>query len=44
MTAVKRGNLLTVDGELLTRPGPRVVDGAAQLCEAFEAVRQRRPK
>lgn len=44
MTAVKRGNLLTVDGELLTRPGPRVVDGAAQLCEALEGVRQRRPR
>jgi hypothetical protein len=44
MTAVKRGNLLTVDGELLTRPGPRVVDGAARLCEALEAMRQRRPK
>ena len=44
MTAVKRGNLLTVDGELLTRPGPRVLDGAAQLCEALEGVRQRRPK
>jgi len=44
MTAVKRGNLLTVNGELLTRPGPRVVDGAEQLCESLEAVRQRRPK
>ncbi|MFN3789914.1 cobalamin-binding protein [Massilia sp.] len=44
MTAVKRGNLLTVEGELLTRPGPRVIDGAAQLCEALDAVRQRRPK
>ncbi|CAN7510898.1 cobalamin-binding protein [Massilia sp. LjRoot122] len=44
MTAVKRGNLLTVNGELLTRPGPRAVDGAALLCEALEGVRQRRPK
>lgn len=44
MTAVKRGNLLTVEGELLTRPGPRVIDGAARLCEALDAVRQRRPK
>ena len=44
MTAVKRGNLLSVDGELLTRPGPRAIDGAARLCEALEAVRQRRPK
>jgi iron complex transport system substrate-binding protein len=42
MTAVKRGNLLTVNGELLTRPGPRTVDGAALLCEALEGVRQRR--
>ncbi|SFD49917.1 cobalamin-binding protein [Massilia yuzhufengensis] len=44
MTAVKRGNLVTVDGELLTRPGPRTVEGAGLLCEALEAVRQRRPK
>ena len=44
MTAVKRGNLLTVNGELLTRPGPRAVEGAGLLCEALEAVRQRRPK
>lgn len=43
MTAVRRGNLLRVDGELLTRPGPRAVEGAAALCEALEGVRQRRP-
>ncbi|QOY95756.1 cobalamin-binding protein [Massilia sp. UMI-21] len=42
MTAVKRGNLLSVDGELLTRPGPRAIEGAAALCEALEGVRQRR--
>jgi iron complex transport system substrate-binding protein len=44
MTAVKRGNLLTVNGELLTRPGPRAVEGAEQLCEMLDEVRQRRPK
>ena len=44
MTAVKRGNLITVDGELLTRPGPRTVDGAATLCEVLDKVRLRRPK
>jgi len=44
MTAVKRGNLLTVNGELLTRPGPRAVEGAAQLCEMLDEVRRRRPK
>ncbi|MCA1247015.1 cobalamin-binding protein [Massilia sp. MS-15] len=44
MTAVKRANLLTVDGELLSRPGPRTMDGAARLCEALEEVRRRRPR
>jgi iron complex transport system substrate-binding protein len=36
--------LITVDGALLTRPGPRTVDGTAKLCEVLEGVRQRRPK
>ncbi|NNG24553.1 cobalamin-binding protein [Telluria aromaticivorans] len=44
MTAVKRGNLVTVDGELLTRPGPRTVEGAAALCEVLDGVRKRRPR
>lgn len=43
MTAVKRGNLFTLDGELLTRPGPRTVFGAARLCEALDKARHRRP-
>lgn len=42
ITAVKRGNLFTVNGELLTRPGPRTVQGAAELCEKLEQARQRR--
>ena len=42
MLAVKRGNLFHLDGELLTRPGPRIADGAAQLCEKLELARQRR--
>lgn len=42
MTAVRRGNLFTVNGELLTRPGPRTVQGAAELCEKLELARQRR--
>lgn len=42
MTAVKRGNLFTQDGELLTRPGPRVAQGTAELCEKLEQARQRR--
>ncbi len=42
MLAVQRGNLFTLDGELLARPGPRVADGAAELCEKLELTRQRR--
>jgi iron complex transport system substrate-binding protein len=43
ITAVRRGNLFTVDGELLTRPGPRVALGTAQLCEKLDSARRRRP-
>jgi iron complex transport system substrate-binding protein len=43
MTAVKRGNLFTLDGELLTRPGPRTAIGAARLCEKLDSARRHRP-
>jgi iron complex transport system substrate-binding protein len=42
LLAVERGNLFRLDGELLTRPGPRIVQGVAQLCEKIELARQRR--
>jgi iron complex transport system substrate-binding protein len=42
MLAVKRGNLFTLGGELLTRAGPRMALGAADLCEKLELARQRR--
>ena len=42
MTAVKRGNLFTVDGDLLSRPGPRTALGAARLCEQLDSARRRR--
>jgi iron complex transport system substrate-binding protein len=42
MLAVKRGNLFTLGGELLTRAGPRMVLGAADMCEKLELARQRR--
>jgi iron complex transport system substrate-binding protein len=42
MLAVRRGNLFRLAGELLTRPGPRIAEGAADLCEKIELVRQRR--
>ena len=42
MLAVQRGNLFHLGGELLTRAGPRMADGAAELCEKLELARQRR--
>lgn len=43
MQAVRRNNLFALDGELLTRPGPRTILGAAQLCEKLELARRHRP-
>lgn len=43
MTAVKRDNLFRVDGNLVNRSGPRMIAGAASLCEKLEQARQRRP-
>jgi iron complex transport system substrate-binding protein len=43
MMAARRGNLFAMDGELLTRPGPRTAEGTAQLCERLDEARRRRP-
>ncbi|KVT43858.1 cobalamin-binding protein [Burkholderia ubonensis] len=43
LTAVARGNLFAIDGDLLTRASPRVAQGAAALCEDLDAARTRRP-
>jgi iron complex transport system substrate-binding protein len=42
LTATRRGNLMTIDGNLLNRAGPRMIAGATQLCERLEQVRQHR--
>jgi iron complex transport system substrate-binding protein len=42
MTAVKRGNLFSLNGDLLSRSGPRMVAGTAALCEKLEQARQHR--
>jgi iron complex transport system substrate-binding protein len=44
LTAVRRKNLFTLDGDLLNRPGPRMIAGTAALCEKLELARQRRKK
>ncbi|SOZ35825.1 Iron complex transport system substrate-binding protein [Cupriavidus neocaledonicus] len=43
VTAVARNNLFVIDGDLLNRAGPRVVQGAAQLCKDLDTARGRRP-
>lgn len=42
MTAVKRRWIYTVPGDLLTRQGPRVIDGARAVCAALDEVRAER--
>ncbi|KXV03925.1 cobalamin-binding protein [Caballeronia megalochromosomata] len=42
LTAVARGNLFGIDGDLINRPTPRLVLGAAELCRDLEMARARR--
>jgi iron complex transport system substrate-binding protein len=44
LLAVRNDNLFTVDGNLLNRAGPRMIPGAAMLCEKLELARQHRSK
>lgn len=41
LTAVARGNLFAIDGDLLTRPAPRIAQGAAELCKDLDLARTR---
>ena len=43
LLAARRGNLITVDADLLVRAGPRILDGAQALCERLDEVRGKRP-
>lgn len=42
LAAVRGNNLFTLDGHLLNRAGPRMVQGTAAMCEVLEQARQRR--
>ncbi len=42
MTAVMRDNLFVLDPDLLTRAGPRILDGAEILCRQLETARKKR--
>ncbi|WP_273029636.1 cobalamin-binding protein [Massilia timonae] len=44
LAAVRSNNLFTLDGHLLNRAGPRMVQGTAAMCEVLEQARQRRSK
>lgn len=39
MSAVKHQNLLLIDGNLMNRAGPRMISGAAELCEKLDQAR-----
>ncbi|HEV7576297.1 MAG TPA: cobalamin-binding protein [Caldimonas sp.] len=42
MVAVRRGWLYTLNGDAISRQGPRIVDGAAAVCEVLDQVRAER--
>jgi iron complex transport system substrate-binding protein len=44
LMATRKGNLFTVDGDLLNRSGPRMIAGTAVLCEKLELARQHRTR
>jgi iron complex transport system substrate-binding protein len=41
LPAVAAGNLFSIDGDLISRPGPRLLDGARLLCDDLSRARQR---
>ncbi len=44
LPAVGYGNLFTVNADWLHRPGPRFVDGVAELCAVLDEARDRRDR
>jgi len=42
--AVRKNNLFEIDPDLTDRPGPRLVDGIAALCEKMDEARLNQPK
>jgi iron complex transport system substrate-binding protein len=42
MVAVRRSWLYTLDGDAISRQGPRIVDGAAAVCAVLDQVRHER--
>jgi iron complex transport system substrate-binding protein len=42
VTAVRRGWMFVVPGDLVTRQGPRIIDGVRAVCAALDEVRRER--
>ncbi|MGI9273457.1 MAG: cobalamin-binding protein [Endozoicomonas sp.] len=42
--AVKNNHLFTIEGDLITRPTPRALDGAEILCQQLQTVRMERAR
>ncbi|MBN4667751.1 cobalamin-binding protein [Pandoraea nosoerga] len=42
LPAVAHNNLFGIDGDLINRPGPRILDGARVMCEDLDVARSRR--
>ena len=42
LKAVAHGNLFSIDGGLMNRSGPRILDGVEQLCRDLDVARSRR--
>jgi len=42
LSATKHGNFIVLDADTIDRASPRVIDGAAALCERLESVRSSR--
>lgn len=43
LLAVQRGNLFLVNGDLINRPTPRILEAASLVCEVMEEARRKRP-
>lgn len=43
LNATQRGNFFFIDPDLMSRNGPRILDGTQILCEAIQVARNRRP-
>ena len=44
LLAVQRDNLFVIHTDLISRPTPRILDGAQQMCEDLDKARAKRPK